>query len=75
MEKAGWSIGDVDLFEFNEAFAAQSLAVVKDLGADPKKVSLSATCFGDWIITHEAFQFVIRLLYLAQFSLVACIVI
>ncbi|XP_064618436.1 acetyl-CoA acetyltransferase-like [Liolophura sinensis] len=41
LEKAGWSIGDVDLFEFNEAFAAQSLAVVKDLGADPKKVNVN----------------------------------
>ncbi|KAJ8314668.1 hypothetical protein KUTeg_006818 [Tegillarca granosa] len=38
LEKAGWSINDVDLFELNEAFAAQSLAVVKDLGCDPNKV-------------------------------------
>ena len=30
---------DVDLFELNEAFAAQSLAVVKELGVDPSKVS------------------------------------
>lgn len=29
---------DVDLFELNEAFAAQSLAVVKELGLDPSKV-------------------------------------
>ena len=29
----------MDLFELNEAFAAQSLAVVKDLGCDPQKVS------------------------------------
>ena len=31
-------MGDVDLFELNEAFAAQSLAVVKELGIDPEKV-------------------------------------
>jgi acetyl-CoA acetyltransferase len=32
-------VSDVDLFELNEAFAAQSLAVIKDLGLDPSKVS------------------------------------
>lgn len=36
--KAGWSVGDVDIFELNEAFAAQSLAVIKELGMDPEKV-------------------------------------
>lgn len=41
LEKAGWSIGDVDLFELNEAFAAQSAAVVKDLGCDPSKVNIN----------------------------------
>ncbi len=39
LEKAGWKIEDVDLLELNEAFAAQSLAVVKDLGVDRSKVS------------------------------------
>ena len=39
LSKAGWSVGDVDLFELNEAFAAQSLAVVKELGVDPSKVN------------------------------------
>ena len=38
LQKANWRIGDVDLFELNEAFAAQSCAVVKELGLDPKKV-------------------------------------
>ena len=38
LEKAHWSINDVDLFELNEAFAAQSLAVVKELGCEPSKV-------------------------------------
>ncbi|KAK3096901.1 hypothetical protein FSP39_004591 [Pinctada imbricata] len=40
LDKAGWSIADVDLFEFNEAFAAQSLAVVRELGVDPAKVNI-----------------------------------
>ncbi len=33
--KAGWTLNDVELIEANEAFAAQSLAVVKDLGLNP----------------------------------------
>ncbi|XP_041463308.1 acetyl-CoA acetyltransferase, cytosolic-like [Lytechinus variegatus] len=37
---AGWSIGDVDLFELNEAFAAQSLTVTKELGIDTSKVNI-----------------------------------
>ena len=32
LEKAGWSLGDVDLFEINEAFAVQAIAVTGDLG-------------------------------------------
>lgn len=41
LAKANWSIDDVDLFELNEAFASQSLAVVKDLGAPPEKVNVN----------------------------------
>lgn len=41
LEKAGMSVADVDLFELNEAFAAQSLAVVHDLKADPAKVNIT----------------------------------
>ncbi|CAL1527195.1 unnamed protein product [Lymnaea stagnalis] len=41
LESAGWQLEDVDLFELNEAFAAQSLAVVKDLGCDPAKVNVN----------------------------------
>lgn len=39
VEKAGWSLDEVDLFEINEAFAAQAVAVVKDLGLNPEKVN------------------------------------
>ena len=40
LEKAGWSIGDLDLIEANEAFAAQACAVNKDLGWDTDKVNV-----------------------------------
>ena len=41
LEKAGWSIGELDLIEANEAFAAQALAVGKELGWDPEKVNVN----------------------------------
>jgi acetyl-CoA C-acetyltransferase len=41
LEKAGWSVGDLDLIEANEAFAAQALAVNKDLGWDTDKVNVN----------------------------------
>lgn len=41
LEKANLSIEDIDLIEANEAFAAQSLAVVKDLKMDPEKVNVN----------------------------------
>ncbi|MFC7054078.1 acetyl-CoA C-acetyltransferase [Hansschlegelia quercus] len=41
LEKAGWSIGDLDLIEANEAFAAQACAVNKDLGWDTGKVNVN----------------------------------
>ncbi|QTL01806.1 acetyl-CoA C-acetyltransferase [Aquabacter sp. L1I39] len=41
LEKAGWSVDDLDLIEANEAFAAQALAVNKDLGWDTSKVNVN----------------------------------
>ena len=41
LEKAGWSVSDLDLVEANEAFAAQSLCVLKDLALDPAKVNVN----------------------------------
>ena len=41
LEKAGWKIGDLDLIEANEAFAAQSLAVIKDLGIAQEKLNVN----------------------------------
>ncbi|MBF7144547.1 MULTISPECIES: acetyl-CoA C-acetyltransferase [Pseudomonas] len=41
LEKAGWALEDVDLFEANEAFAAQALAVSRELGWDMDKVNVN----------------------------------
>ncbi|HEV2276508.1 MAG TPA: acetyl-CoA C-acetyltransferase [Acidobacteriaceae bacterium] len=41
LEKAGWSKDDPDLYELNEAFAVQVLAVMKELGLDPGKVNVN----------------------------------
>jgi acetyl-CoA C-acetyltransferase len=41
LEKAGWSVKDLDLVESNEAFAAQALAVTKDMGWDPAIVNVN----------------------------------
>ena len=41
LEKAGWTIADLDLIEANEAFAAQALAVGKELGWDSSKVNVN----------------------------------
>lgn len=41
LEKAGWKVEDIELVEANEAFAAQSLAVVKDLGFNPEIVNVN----------------------------------
>ena len=41
LERAGWRVGDVDLFELNEAFAAQACAGNKVLEADPAKVNVN----------------------------------
>jgi acetyl-CoA C-acetyltransferase len=40
LDRAGLTIGDIDLFELNEAFAAQSIAVVCELGVDPARVNV-----------------------------------
>jgi acetyl-CoA C-acetyltransferase len=40
-QKTGWGPGDVDLFELNEAFAVQAVAVTRELGLDPTKVNVN----------------------------------
>ncbi len=41
LDKAGWKVGDLDLVEANEAFAAQACAVNKDMGWDPEIVNVN----------------------------------
>jgi acetyl-CoA C-acetyltransferase len=41
LERAGWKVGDLDLIESNEAFAAQSLSVVRELGLDLDKTNVN----------------------------------
>jgi acetyl-CoA C-acetyltransferase len=41
LKKAGWTVGDLDLIEANEAFAAQALCVSRALGFDPDKVNVN----------------------------------
>ena len=41
LDKIGWSIASVDLFELNEAFSVQSVAVLRELGIDPARVNVN----------------------------------
>jgi acetyl-CoA C-acetyltransferase len=40
-QKVGWELADVDLFELNEAFSVQAIAVLGELGIDPEKVNVN----------------------------------
>jgi acetyl-CoA C-acetyltransferase len=40
-EKTGWSAKDVDLYELNEAFAVQGVAITKELGLDPARLNVN----------------------------------
>jgi len=41
IKKAKWNLNEIDLFEINEAFASQSIAVIRELGIDQKKVNVN----------------------------------
>jgi 3-oxoadipyl-CoA thiolase len=41
LDRAGIGVGDIDLVELNEAFASQSLAVIRELGLDPERVNVN----------------------------------
>jgi len=41
LKQAGLNLKDIDLIELNEAFAVQSLAVIRELGLDPSKVNVN----------------------------------
>jgi len=40
LEQVGWAVGEVDLWEINEAFAVVTLAAIRDLGLDPERVNV-----------------------------------
>ena len=41
IKKAKWNLDEIDLFEINEAFAAQSISVIRELGIDHNKVNVN----------------------------------
>lgn len=41
LRKAGWSLGEVDLIELNEAFSVQAVAITRELGLDPERVNVN----------------------------------
>ena len=41
LDKTGWKVGDVDLFEINEAFAVVAMAAAKDLGIDRDRLNIN----------------------------------
>jgi acetyl-CoA C-acetyltransferase len=41
LKKAGWSLDEVDLVELNEAFSVQAVAIIKELGLDPRRVNVN----------------------------------
>ena len=41
LKKIGWQLADVDLFELNEAFAVQAIAVSRELGLDPARTNVN----------------------------------
>jgi acetyl-CoA C-acetyltransferase len=41
LRKAGWSLGEVDLIELNEAFSVQAVAIIKELGLDPSRLNVN----------------------------------
>ncbi len=66
-DKAGWALGAVDLFELNEAFSVQALAVIRELGLDPAKVNVhgGAVALGHPIGASGA-RVLVTLLYAMQ---------
>jgi acetyl-CoA C-acetyltransferase len=41
LKKTGWTVADVDLYEINEAFAVQLVALIRELGLDPARVNVN----------------------------------
>ncbi|MFN3236126.1 MAG: thiolase family protein [Pseudomonadales bacterium] len=64
LDKVGWSVADVDLFEINEAFAMVTMAAIKDLGLDPEKVNISGgACAQGHPIGSTGSRIIVTLMY------------
>jgi acetyl-CoA C-acetyltransferase len=64
LEKVGWSVADVDLFEINEAFAMVTMAAIKDLGLDPEKVNITGgACAQGHPIGSTGSRIIVTLMY------------
>ncbi len=64
LERAGWSIDDVDLFEINEAFAMVTLLAIEDLGLDPARVNIhGGACAQGHPIGSTGSRIIVSLMY------------
>ncbi len=64
MEKTGWSIADVDLFEINEAFAMVTMLAIEDLGLDPSRVNVhGGACAQGHPIGSTGSRIIVSLMY------------
>jgi acetyl-CoA C-acetyltransferase len=64
LEKVGWTVADVDLFEINEAFAMVTMAAIRDLGLDPEKVNIfGGACAQGHPIGSTGSRIIVTLMY------------
>ena len=67
LDKVGWSVADVDLFEINEAFAMVTMAAIRDLGLDPEKVNIfGGACAQGHPIGSTGSRIIVTLMYALQ---------
>ena len=64
LDKVGWTVADVDLFEINEAFAMVTMAAIRDLGLDPEKVNVfGGACAQGHPIGSTGSRIIVTLMY------------
>ncbi|MDR2158127.1 MAG: thiolase family protein [Holosporaceae bacterium] len=69
LEKSGWSIGEVDLFEINEAFAVVAMAAIREFSIDPEKVNVfGGACALGHPIGASGARIVVTLLNAMEFN-------
>ena len=67
LDKTGWTVGDVDLFEINEAFAVVTMAAMRDLGLSHDKVNVhGGACALGHPIGASGTRIVVSLIYALQ---------